>query len=299
MRLASRKTASASSDRAVESGWQGGVPVRQAELSDGLDQPSVSHRFIEEGQVVAHASLEELHILVLQRVGLRLVSVGAYFGVGYTAIKITNMAVRSVTTLTPGLADAIIVVCFTTSFLLMIIGVTIPSWGPLIGLDHLADWASALRAQRQLAPLWAALHQADPSMALLPEPHGLFAPLFMARQARLRLVRRVVEIRDGYRSLRPYADDHTEHVARRHAEEAGLTEDELAVAVEAAVVAVAVRDRERGRESSPPANASGVLVQESMPSTPAAEVAWLTQVARAYRSSPVVAATLADVGDPR
>jgi hypothetical protein len=236
----------------------------------------------------------------LLRLGLRLMAAGALVGLAYVVIKFVNMAIWPLTGRVPGLAASVIVVTFSLSILLMLVGATIPSWGPLLGLDRLANWAAALRAYRRLAPLWTALHRVNPTIALLPPPTGLSAPILVARRARLRLVRRVVEIRDGYLALRPYADAKADRIARRLGSNAGLSGDDIDGVAEAAVVAAALRYRERGQTPVDPSpllasSPAGRKPGGADPRDPAVEVAWLARVACAYRSSPLVAATLAEL----
>ncbi len=259
----------------------------------------------------------------LLRLGLRLIVAGSVVSMLYVAVKLANMALWRLARGVPGLSESIIVVCFTTAILLILIGSTIPSWGPLIGLDRLVTWVTALYAHRQLAPLWTVLHQANPAIALLAQPRGWSAPIQLARQARLRLVRRVLEIRDGYLALRPYTDARAEPIARRYGERAGLVGDELEIVVEAAVIAVAV-GRQRSGQAVPPHPVGGAARQPGSAAditggdtaddagggtaddtagaagaqNPAEEVSWLTGVAAAYAGSPVVAATLAELGQP-
>ena len=238
----------------------------------------------------------------LLRLGLRLIVAGSVVALVYVAVKLANMALWRVAARLPGLSESIIVVCFTAAILLILVGATIPSWGPLVGLERLVTWLAARRALRELAPLWTALHQVNPQIALLPEPGGWSAPIQLAREARLRLVRRVVEIRDGYLALRPYAEAGAQSAARRHAERAGLDGEVLQAAVEAAVIAVAVARQRAGCPARPdsgrtPLDGAGPAGRTGA-GNPAVEVAWLIQVARAYAASSVVAATLAELGHP-
>ena len=80
----------------------------------------------------------------------------------------------------------------TTAHLLVLVGVATPA---------IAEWMRRYRRYRRLGPLWSALYQAEPAIAL--QPPGLLQgnTLFPTR---LQLYRRVIEIRDGLLAIRPY-----------------------------------------------------------------------------------------------
>ncbi len=157
----------------------------------------------------------------------------------------------------------------TTAYLLVLVGAALPA---------AVGWLGRYRRYRQLGPLWRALYRADPAIALDPPS----VPDFLAvGRLRLRLYRRVIEIRDGLLALRPYRDPAVAATARDRATRAGLTGPGHDAAVEAAVVAAALRAREEGRtprDDGEPEVAGG----EDL----AAETAFLGLVARAYRTLP-------------
>jgi len=94
---------------------------------------------------------------------------------------------------------------------------------------------------------------------------------------RLRLYRRVIEIRDGLLALHPYREDGVAAAARERARAAGLTGQQLEAAVEAAAVAAALRSRASGRA---PASA---VVTVAGGADLASDTVFLSRVARAYR----------------
>jgi hypothetical protein len=241
----------------------------------------------------------------LLRFGLRLIAAGAAWGLGYVAAKLVAVVAGA---LWPGsvlITDAVVVLCFTTSILLVLIGSTIPSWGPRVGLDRIWIWAGALRDCYRLRPLWSAIHGVLPEIALLPTPDGPRELAAFARDPSLRRVRMTVEILDGYASVRPWMSEQVFTEAQRTAQEMGLVGDQLDVAVEAAVIAAALTVRRRGWPAAE--DAVGVPMLPTGPRTPdqvdgnnsgaAEQVTWLTQVARAYRS-PVVSSVLAQLAPP-
>ena len=230
----------------------------------------------------AHVSLH-----VSLRIGFRLVAVGGILGLGFVA----NEALRSGTTylnvadpLPAARLSQLLIAGFMAAGLT---GTTMPAWGPHAGIPALVDWLHRYRSLRRLYPLWLALYQASPQIALFP-PVPFLADILAWRQLEFRLHRRVVEIRDGQLMLRPYRHPAAMEYARELCATAGLAEEEAAVVLEATDLAVALRMRAAGR------------VMGSLAPTPLApaganlesEAAALERVARCYRRSPLVQAVL-------
>jgi hypothetical protein len=161
------------------------------------------------------------------------------------------------------------------------VGSTMPAWGPKL---------HRLRAYRQLRPLWLALSQAAPEVVLDP-PN---ARRWRIRDLDFRLYRRIIEIRDSRLTLRPYLDQDVAATAQRLGQEASLDRDALRATVEAALLAVAIRAKARGRpaETHPTIDTPG---GDDL----AGELAWLTDVAKAFAGSPIVAAAVAAHPDDR
>ena len=234
----------------------------------------------------------------LLRFGLRLITVGALWGLAYVSAKLVAVGVGE---LLPGwalVADAVVVFTFTTSILLVLIGSTIPSWGPRVGLDRLWVWAGAFRDYYRLHPLWARIHDVLPEIALLPPRSGVRGALSIARDASLRRVRITVEILDGYASLRPWMSATVAAHARRITQDNGLHGERQAAVVEAAVIGAALESRSDGTPG-----AGGPVEAPDFPLGPprdpgtgepgaADQVTWLAQVARTM-SSPMVATIIA------
>jgi len=131
---------------------------------------------------------------------------------------------------------------------------------------------AARRLLRQLRPLHAALLDAVPEAAR-PEVPGRPGP-------RVRLHQAVIEIREAVLALRPYVDPELAAAARKVMHPARLAGDEIAAAVEASVLAAALR----ARASGPPVLAAGgVPGWQHMPGPDLpSEAAWLVRVARAF-----------------
>ncbi|MEV4641690.1 MAB_1171c family putative transporter [Actinoplanes sp. NPDC049548] len=164
------------------------------------------------------------------RVGLRLVSYGAVFGIAYCLEKGFYVAARNAgyEPIPAQVQEQMSPLLTGPGCVLMLIGFTIPSWGPRVAACW--AWVERLRTYRRLYPLWRLLYEATPEIALDPEQGHRGS----VRDVEYRLVRRVVEIRDGWLALRPYFD-------ARVARAAGSRED----AVHAAVLMAAARAKAR------------------------------------------------------
>ncbi|WP_060575586.1 MULTISPECIES: MAB_1171c family putative transporter [unclassified Pseudonocardia] len=129
------------------------------------------------------------------------------------------------------------------SVALIVLGLGVPFL--LDAPAELRRWVTDLRLARALRPLWRAMYEALPQIALTSP--GAVAGSVPHHDASLRLYRRTVELRDGALLLQPYrtAADTAEH--RRRAAAAGLRGERADDAVEAADLAVALaRYREAG-----------------------------------------------------
>jgi hypothetical protein len=165
----------------------------------------------------------------------------------------------------------------------MIIGSTMPAWGPKVGILAAARWLDRYQTLRVLYPLWTDLYRVSPEIALAPPSSSLTDALSL-RDLNIRLYRRVVETRDGLLTLRQYVDSQVREDAGALARAAGLSGDNLEVVTEAATVAAAIQAKEQGH-----AMVEGDVVAAAPADADlTAEAAYLTRLSRAYRSSPVV-----------
>jgi hypothetical protein len=151
------------------------------------------------------------------RVGLRLVSYGAVFGLAYCLEKGFYIAARNAgyDPIPAHAQEQMSPLLTGPGCVLMLIGFTIPSWGPRLALVH------RFQTYRGLYPLWRLLYEVTPEIALDPGQVRRGA----VRDIDYRLVRRVVEIRDGWLALRPYFD------ARVAAARTGAPDEEVLAAV--------------------------------------------------------------------
>jgi membrane-associated phospholipid phosphatase len=228
------------------------------------------------------------------RVGLRCSAVGAGFGAAYTAEKAIFIVGKQlgVSLISTSAQENLSPVLSTSGATLVLFGLTLPAWGP--SLASLAGWIRRYLAYQRLRPLWQTVYRATAEIALdEPVDAGVLAgrllrpfvrdPLAVtdlvgARDLDYRLVRRVVEIRDGLLALRPYLDGTVAARAELDGGRAGLEADRLQAAIEAAVIAEAVVAKATDRA---PAEEYVLTVRGGENLT--AETAWLVRVAGALR----------------
>ncbi|MDG4830872.1 hypothetical protein O7627_16365 [Solwaraspora sp. WMMD1047] len=216
------------------------------------------------------------------RLGLRVTATGATFALVYCTSKACYLAAYRLGYQPVGEPE-INSVLVTISALLMLVGMTVPTWGPRA--DAAAGWLARLRAWRRLGPLWRAVVAVQPHLVLDERAHRWPVAL---RDLDYALHRRITEIRDGRLALRPYIDERIGPVAAGLAAAAGLAPDRRMPVVEAALLAAGVR---AARSRTPAARPD-----RTRPHSPVGgylgEIHWLTRVATEFRRSPVVAGTL-------
>nr|MDT0660428.1 MAB_1171c family putative transporter [Micromonospora sp. DSM 115978] len=217
------------------------------------------------------------------RLGLRVTATGAGVALVYCTSKAGYLAAYRFG-YQPAGEPEINSVLVTISAMLMLVGLTLPTWGPRV--DAASGWVARLVCWRRLDPLWRAVVAAQPHLVLDERAHHWRVAL---RDLDYALHRRITEIRDGRLALRPYIDERVGRVAGDLAAEAGLPPDRRTVVVEAAMLAAGTR---AARSGTPAVRPDG-----SCPHSPVGgylgEIRWLTRVARAFRRSPVVATSLA------
>ncbi|WP_328738564.1 hypothetical protein OHA91_03715 [Streptomyces erythrochromogenes] len=149
-------------------------------------------------------------------------------------------------------------------------------WGPPV--SRVTEWSRSYRSYRALHPLWRDLYEASPDIALEP-------PGSSVSDLNYRLHRRVVEIRDGWRDLRPYIDRETKAAGVAGGQTAGGANgkagEELRQAfAEAAQIRQALQAKRTGIVPDHSKDAGDFDDRDT--DNFVAEVAWLTQVAAAY-----------------
>lgn len=197
--------------------------------------------------------------------GLASVTIGCGVGMAAFATPLVYVAFRLDASSPPPVFNAVGHGLCVTSMSLVALGATMPAWS-----RNLAESPSALfrsyRAYLELRQLWSALRDAVPDIALKQR----------ARNAELRLYRRVIEIRDGILTVRTDVDERTRAAVIRCARRRGLDDAGVDAVVEAAAIHRGVTERGVAADGVP-VNAE-VIGGSNLED----EVAWLRRVAKGY-----------------
>ncbi|HEY3710593.1 MAG TPA: MAB_1171c family putative transporter [Amycolatopsis sp.] len=236
-------------------------------------------------QIPAFAGVIRLGLRYARPAGPASLRAGLYLAVAGTAAGVVYLVNKTVLAAAPrwgfeyppGHAFLLSKALPAAAHVLVLVGVTLPG---------AAAWLGRCRRYRRLRPLWTALYRADPAIALDPPagprrlvPWGL----------RMRLYRRVIEIRDGLLALQPYRDPAVAVAARESGATAGLRGRRLDAAVEAAAVVAALRARADGVVPDAEASAAGESTATPGGDDLDSDTAFLGEVAVAYRRSAVLA----------
>ncbi|MEV8603323.1 MAB_1171c family putative transporter [Streptomyces griseoviridis] len=176
---------------------------------------------------------------------------------------------------------------------MLVAGVTHPVTVALVGR------LSAVFARRavfhELGPLWRALHDAFPELALPRTSEGWWTRGSWVRQWRARAYyRRVIEIRDGLVRLTPYYALGVERDARAAGEAAGLTGRDLDLHAGAAVVAAALGRRAHGLPAD-----ERCAVPDGGGRDLDSDARWLVSLSRALTTFQASGKVPSDPADPR
>ncbi|MFV0137624.1 MAB_1171c family putative transporter [Streptomyces sp. HMX87] len=204
------------------------------------------------------------------RQALRLLSVAAVVLFLYCTARTVNILTAAAGldigawTVTPSLFSA-------AGILILSLSLTMSSWGA--SAAKLLDWARSYRSYRALYPLWRDLYESSPDIVL--EQAGTAA----VSDLDYRLHRRVVEIRDGWRDLRPYID-RTAGTLTTAGPGPEASEEHRQAYAEAAQIRQALHAKRTG--IVPDDNKDAGDFEDRDTDNFTAEVAWLAKVASAY-----------------
>lgn len=212
----------------------------------------------------------------LLRVGLWLMCAGvalnALFAVYKSAYVLAHAAGVGMPT---GTIVAISTNMMLVANLLMVSGVAVPAW------TAAAKVVEVRRSMRALAPLWQTIRATFPEM-ILPVPRELPTAEGILATARLRLYRRLIEIRDGMLELRGYVPAGVTAEALAYLKDKGVSDEEAAVLAEACWIEVALREVRSGATGGKPGDVTSMHGGDNV----AEEVAWLSRVSQAHSRSP-------------
>ena len=217
------------------------------------------------------------------RTGLRTTSIGAAIGLFYSITRLADIA-AALADVDISAWENLAEVGAGLGALLVMIGLTLHWWGPRI--SALAQRARRLIAYIRLRPLWASFYALDASIAFDDQRNSASGRVMSKTRTAVRVLgdveyhvaRRIVEIRDGILTLRPYQDPaHAERV-REHFVGRGLVDDDLDAAVAAEQIHAALDTHEEARHCErPPVPALG-----NSPADLDAELAWLLKVTKHF-----------------
>lgn len=216
---------------------------------------------------------------MLFRISLRIVTAAGAVGVLWTAWSGVRPPITLLTGVPLGTTVPVGSILGSVCIALWVLGATLPLWGRY----PVRVWrrARAVRAYRQINPLWTELYLAMPEIAL-SEPDG---GARLDEGIEFALYRRIIEIRDAQLALRVHQQPGL--AARATAAARGAREPDVSAVVEAAGIAAALRARADGvryvRHDRGDA-AGGEHVEPNV----AAEAERLAVVSRAFAESPVV-----------
>jgi hypothetical protein len=221
------------------------------------------------------------------RYGLNTTRLGSTIALGLFATKVPSLIALWFGHDQLNTANVVIgPLCSSVAALLHHLGATLPAWG-----SRLHQRWKMLTALFQMRKLWHDITQARPRIAFAgyaPAPKNALEVIWQARDLRKLLYRAVIEIRDGQRELRPYFDPDIAEHAHRLAADAGLDATSRQTAVDATVLAAAIR----AQNTNAPARDRGTVELSVTQGDLAEEIVSLASLGRAYASSPIVAAAL-------
>ena len=225
---------------------------------------------------LAYAAIADRFCL---RVGLRITAAGMAVAFLYGVTKVVGMVGYQLGLLPAGKsAESVIGTLFTVAILLVLVGFTLPAWGPRAGLDTVADWSALGVTYYRLYPLWDALLEAFPDIAL-DTPRSWLGRRIPMRNASLAVYRRVIEILDARLRLRPFLDEQVADSARGRIEEAGIPTERAHAIVEATILKEALAAHQQGIAAVTPAQTPEPYFHNDT----AAQTAWLTAVAKEFQ----------------
>ncbi|GIG92145.1 MAB_1171c family putative transporter [Plantactinospora endophytica] len=185
------------------------------------------------------------------RRGLRVTALGALISFGYCVCRGGYLILTSVDIRVDPLVD-IAQPFASVGQMVFFAGLTMPSWGPKTRVDQLS-------AYRALEPLWSALHDAFPEIALHSPADG---DSIAVGDVNYRLYRRMVEIWDGYLALRPYLPASAASGSGEPAETARA-------------IAEGLRNRQQGHRPA-------TVLPDRPPGVRDNELTWLVEVSRSF-----------------
>lgn len=210
---------------------------------------------------------------------MRIAAVGCLCALIYIAIKLVYIAAHLTGLRLPG--DVNISNPFwIVALLLVTFGVTAPGWGSYVRLDRMARLSWRHRTYRRMAPLWSLVQRAVPE-AVAPR-----------RERSTRFHRRVIEVADAARLLRPYLSNADTEAITELIKRTPLSVAEQEVHAAAARFALAAHRRIAAGDAPPPHPIAALSLLHPADPSLDREADHLARIATAL-SGPLVAQALA------
>lgn len=217
------------------------------------------------------------------RTGLITTRIGATFGLLYSTTRLADViVVRAEVDISPW--ENVAEVSAGLGALLVMTGLTLHWWGPRI--STLGRRLRRLVAYTRLRPLWAGFYALDASIAFDDRRRTgsgsalgrVLAATRVLSDVEYHVARRVVEIRDGILTLRPYMDPAYADHARSHFVRCGLEGDDLDAAVTAMQIHAALEACEAATHNDSPLSPTAGNTSANLD----AELAWLLKVTKHF-----------------
>jgi ABC-type Co2+ transport system permease subunit len=178
----------------------------------------------------------------LLRLGLRIVSVSNVLGLVTISVALGYLLDADLDLDLPGSAKLFIPM-YAVSSVLFVIGMTLPAWGPRVGLEAFWWTISRRRAMRRLGLLWSVVTEAYPGVVL---DRTLLA--VSSHGERLAAERMPVEIHDGWLHLRYYLTAQDIDKVCQLADQQRVGNHDRDALLTAAYVMLAVRRKSNGAD---------------------------------------------------
>lgn len=216
--------------------------------------------------------------------GLRIVGIGAVMTFGYSAVRLGYVvAVLSGLPQPSAAAEEFAWICADGGTALCLVGFFVPTVA-LHAVPYVRSRLRAHRDYRSLAPLWEAVHEAVPTIAL-HSTRTVAGSRMRVRAITWHLYRRAVEIRDGQWALQACLEDSVRKASEERHRAAGLTGSDLASAVTADQIRAALTAFRREETARFPARYADAHMREAV-RTPDDDVRELVRIAAHFDTSP-------------
>ena len=210
----------------------------------------------------------------LMRLGLRIVSVANVLGLMFLVTEFLYLLEHQLSIEVYG-SPTVGRPMYTAAAILFVLGMTLPAWGPRVGLEALWWHVTRRRAARRLRPLWTVVTRAYPGVVL--DREFLAASPYGGRLAAERLP---VEVHDGWLQLRSHLTPGDVHLIDHLAVRRGLDDADVA----AARLMVAIHRKDSADGSAPGAEPPVEHLGTGASKTLVADVRFICDVSKNLRS---------------